>query len=185
MLLSEEGDIGVPSRLGSTRSFSFHFLPCARRHSFCALRIVRSSSQATGSSGTTLALPFFGGYSMRLLSSSASMVLLHVDESLVEVEVRPAEACDLPDTEAGEAGEHAGGVDLEAPGANDDAGDSLHAPDRAHLGPQRRRVLHPLGRVGCQQLLVDRPVVSGLGHRVVVGDRRLGQRGLPIPPHLR
>jgi hypothetical protein len=78
------------------------------------------------------------------LSSSSSIVRC-VHEALAQVELGSAEAGDLPDPQAGEAGEHAGGVDLQASRAHDDAGDLLHRPDRAHFGPEGRRVLDPLG----------------------------------------
>ena len=68
----------MPSFFGTTLPASFHAGPWARRYSFCAASQTRSSSQAAAGSGTVRALPFFGGYSRRVPSSSSSMVRLTV-----------------------------------------------------------------------------------------------------------
>ena len=134
---------------------------------------------------TIRALPFFGEDTRRASCSRPPRWSAARGRSPSRGRGRTTGAGDLSDSKTGEAGEHAGGVDLEAADADDDAGDLLHRPSRTHLRAQRRRVLHPPVGVGGEQSLVGRPGAGGLDHRVALGDGRLDKPGLAVPAHPR
>ena len=113
-LFRVEGAIWVPSFLGTTRPASFHAGPLGQ-----AVLLLRREpdAQFVAGGGRQRHHPRLAVL-RRVLEERAVVVLFDGaadgDEAAREVEVAPEQSGDLTDPEAGEAGEHAGGVDLQA-----------------------------------------------------------------------